>query len=266
MKNMIISALKACLIGASMLVPGVSGGSMAMILGIYDRLISSVSSFFKNVKDNLVFLGVFCGGALIGMILFARPILALIQRFPMPMLYFFMGTVLGSIPMIFKKAKVNKLSLDVLIYPLLGFILVMLLAKLPTGLIQTGDNYILTAMMLVVAGVVAAVALVLPGISVSYMFLLLGMYDTILSAVSTLDFPFLVPLGIGLVLGIVATTRILENCMTKAPKPTYLIILGFLFGSVYEIFPGIPEGMTLLISLILLCVSSFLIYKISNME
>ena len=90
------------------------------------------------------------------------------------------------------------------------------------------------------AGVVVAVALVLPGISVSFMLLVMGMYDRVLQSVASLDLLSLVPLGLGLLAGILATTRTLERAMARFPRPTYLIILGFVLGSVLEVFPGLP--------------------------
>lgn len=94
MKNTpILTALKGIIIGGTMLVPGVSGGSMAMILGIYDRLITSVSSFTRRKKENLAFLIIFSLSGILGILLFASPLLRLIERYPMPMLYFFLGAV-----------------------------------------------------------------------------------------------------------------------------------------------------------------------------
>lgn len=84
-----------------MLVPGVSGGSMAMILGIYQELISAVSSFRKQKKSNFLFLTVFCISAVFGMLVIATPISNLIDIFPKPTMYFFIGAVTGGIPLIF---------------------------------------------------------------------------------------------------------------------------------------------------------------------
>ena len=95
---------KGMIVGGTMLVPGVSGGSMAMILGVYDRLVSSVSSFMKHKKESLAFLSLFSLGGGLGMILFARPLLALIERYPVPALYFFLGAVAGGVPLIVRKA------------------------------------------------------------------------------------------------------------------------------------------------------------------
>ena len=90
--------LKGICVGGTMLVPGCSGGSMAMILGVYDRLVSSVSSFMKHKKESLFFLTLFCLGGGLGMILFARPMLSLMERFEMPMLYFFIGAIAEAFP------------------------------------------------------------------------------------------------------------------------------------------------------------------------
>lgn len=87
-ENMITTVIKGICVGGTMLVPGCSGGSMAMILGIYDRLVSSVSSFMKHKKESLCFLALFCVGGGMGMVLFAKPLLSLMERFEMPMLYF----------------------------------------------------------------------------------------------------------------------------------------------------------------------------------
>ena len=108
-----------------MLVPGVSGGSMAMILGVYNRLVSSVSSFFKHKKESLLFLLTFAVGGGLGMFLFAKPLLSLIEQYPMPMLYFFMGAVAGGIPLIVRESKVKKFSWDLPLYALIGAAVVL---------------------------------------------------------------------------------------------------------------------------------------------
>lgn len=250
-----------------MLVPGVSGGSMAMILGVYDKLVSSVSSFLKHIKESILFLGIFSVGALLGMALCAKPLLSLIEKYPMPMLYFFIGAVAGGIPMIFKKAEVKKVSFSVFAYPVIGFLSLFILSMLPTDLfasqMQGGMGSFL---MLTAAGIIAAVALVLPGISVSYMLLLMGIYDEMMRAISEFYFPFLIPLGVGVLLGILLTTRILETAMTKKTQPTYLIILGFILASLREVFPGIPQGMEILYCLIAVLAGFMGIYCLSKKE
>lgn len=240
-KETFSTVLKGVCVGGSMTVPGVSGGSMAMILGIYDRLISSVSSLSKDFRGNLSFLLRFLLGSALGMALFAHPLLLLIQRYPRPMLFFFIGAVAGGVPMILQKAQVRSPGAQTVLCPLAGAACVLALSLLPEGLFQAQAG--LAGLLLeVAAGAVAAVALVLPGISVSYMLLMMGLYDRVLQNIAAFNVPALLPLAAGLVLGILATTRTLERAMNQAPRPTYLLILGFVLGSVAEVFPGLPVG------------------------
>ncbi|MFQ9328597.1 undecaprenyl phosphate translocase family protein, partial [Enterocloster bolteae] len=99
-------------------------------------------------------------------------------------------------------------------------------------------------------GFIIAVGLVLPGISVSQMLYMLGIYETIIGNISSFHILPLIPLGAGVLGGIFLTTKVLERLMSRHPQPTYLIILGFMFGSLPELFPGIPTGADLAAALI----------------
>ena len=94
--DLFLCGLKGLCVGGTMLVPGVSGGSMAIILGVYDRLVTSVSSFMKHQRKSAIFLGIFALGALIGMFLFAKPLLSIIEKFTLPAMYFFHITLSRS--------------------------------------------------------------------------------------------------------------------------------------------------------------------------
>lgn len=235
--------LKGAWIGGTMLVPGVSGGTMAMILGIYDELIKAVSSFFKDVRKHFVFLSIFLAGAVLGMIAFAKPISHLLEAYPRPTMYFFVGAVVGGIPLIYKKSTVREINFRIMFYIFLGLMTMYLLAKLPTDMLKS-DMYsgVMRFILMIGAGIISAVALILPGISGSYMLLLLGIYDDTMKAISTFYLPFLIPLGIGVMLGILLTTKMLEKALQIHPQPTYLIILGFMIGSTITVFPGLPAS------------------------
>ena len=137
MKGSVLSVmLKGVCVGSTMMVPGVSGGSMAMLLGIYDRLIYSVNSIRSG--KSLLLLGTFSIGGFIGILLFSQPLLSLLERYPMLMLYFFMGAVGGGIPLMLKKAEVRRFSMPVLIWPAVGMLLVWILSLLPEAPVQAG--------------------------------------------------------------------------------------------------------------------------------
>ncbi len=265
--NYLITALKGLIVGASMLVPGVSGGSMAMILGIYDKLVRAVSSFFKNILGNVIFLGTFVLGAGIGMILFASPLGKLTENYNMIMMYFFMGAVAGGIPLIYKSSKVQKVTSKEIFYIFIGALITLLINFIPEGIFDfTGGLTLGSLGMLALGGIVIAIALILPGISVSYMLLVLGMYTETMNAIKNLYFPYLIPLALGVLLGVALTTRILETTMNKYPEKTYLIILGFIIGSVVMVFPGIPAGLELIICPIMFLLGFIIIKKISSFQ
>ena len=125
---------------------------------------------------------------------------------------------------------------------------------------------LLTGVLLLFSGLIAAVGLVLPGISVSYLLLLMGLYDETMRAISKLYLPFLIPLGLGLLSGIVPTTKVLERAMEAHPQPTYLIMLGFMLGSMAELFPGIPGWPEVLLCLATLAAGFLIIWGISKKD
>lgn len=265
-KDCLITVLKGLWIGGTMTVPGVSGGSMAMITGIYDRLIFAVSSFFKDPKGNSLFLARFVAGAAVGMLLFARAISALFETpANIPVRFFFLGAVAGGVPMIFKEAGVRKVDIRSVFWVAAGVCLVLSLSFLPAGLFGPGGGAAGVLLQLA-GGVIIAVGLVLPGISVSHMLYMLGIYDTMMEQIGSLDILPLIPLGIGTVGGIVLTTRILERLMKGYPQVTYLIILGFMFGSLPELFPGIPSGITLIFSVLSALLGFGCLYAMSRRE
>ncbi|MBU5449655.1 DUF368 domain-containing protein [Acetivibrio sp. MSJd-27] len=263
-KNTVQTVIKGVCIGASMLIPGVSGGTMAIILGEYDKLVHAVSTFRKDMRNHTVYLLTFLCGGLAGVLLFARLLLYLVECFEKPMMFLFLGAVLGSIPMLFQKTGERKVSFSSAGYVLLGILIVLLLGNLPSNLLA-GDTEHFSFIWMGVFGFIIAIALVLPGISASYMLLMLGLYDLTLQAISRFDVFFLLPLGIGAVAGILLTTGVLEKCMQKHPKGTFLLIIGFVCGAVPEIFPGIPSGWELAASVILFFIGYGIIRQLGKM-
>jgi putative membrane protein len=185
----------------------------------------------------------------------------------MPMLYFFLGAVAGGIPLIVKQSGAKRLSWRSCLYLILGLLVVSLFAFIPSGSFQSEMNAgPASFLLLAAAGVISAAALVLPGISISYLLLLMGIYDEMMRAVSEFYLPFLLPLAAGLVLGILLITKGLEYAMTRHPHPTYFIILGFILGSIGELFPGIPSGGELVLCILTLAAGFFAVLLLSRTE
>lgn len=266
-KNKFEILYKGILIGSTMLVPGVSGGSMAIILGIYDRLIDAVSDFFKDIKCNLIFLLMFVLSAGVGMLLLAKPILSLLETYPKVMGFFFIGAVAGGIPAICTQAQIKRISWKQILYIIIGLVVVAMLSFFPTdNLMENVSEGNYSIIFLLIVGVIAAIALILPGISVSYLLLIMGLYHELMRAISVLDMTFLLPIGIGLLCGIVLLTKGLKFLMTRYPQMSYLVILGFVIGSLAEVFPGVPVGMEWLTCLSALVIGFYFIHTLSKSE
>lgn len=247
MKKYLLNIFKGLLVGASMLIPGVSGGTMAIILNTYDDLLAAVSHFFQSPKKHFLMLATFSCGGLLGIFLFSKPILTLTERFRFPMLFLFLGAILGGIPALWKKAEIRSFRPYQILWPILGILFVTGLSLIPDTLFTNSGGGFVYLLLLVLAGVLAAVALILPGISLSYMLLVLGLYEPTMTAIHQLDFPFLLPMGLGLAAGTLLMVKALEKAMVSYPKVTYPVIIGFLLGSLPAVFPGIPTGIDWLI-------------------
>lgn len=240
--KILILILKGAAIGIAMLVPGVSGGTMAIILGVYDDLIHSVSSFFKDIKKNFIFLFYIAIGGIIGVLAFSKLIEYALDNFRYPTMYFFIGIVIGGIPVLYQKVDNSKGQVKNWLYFGLGFIIVLVMSIYNGTIVNLANSTgVLQFIFLFIAGIVISVALILPGISTSFMLLVLGMYDITIKAINNLYVSYLAPIAIGLAFGIIATTKILEHAMKKKPSQTYMLILGFVTGSIIPVFPGLPE-------------------------
>lgn len=251
------------------MIPGVSGGSMAMILGEYDRLISSIPSLFsrKTFLESLKYLSVFVLAALAGIVIVARPLEILINRYALIIMYLFLGAVCGTIPMMVRKAHSEGFDFKSLVCVILGIILVFSIELIPEGVFNPSlDSGFFDILIQVFGGILVSVGLVLPGISTSYLLLVLGLYEPIIEALSNNQFTLLIPIVLGLLVGILALTKILEIAMSRYPKITYMMILGFLLGSIKEIYPGLPSGIGILIAIILFVIGFFVVYKLSLFE
>ena len=131
---------------------------------------------------------------------------------------------------------------------------------------SNGTLFIADFVMQLIGGVIIAIGLVLPGISVSQMLYMLGIYESIMADISSLNVLPLIPLGIGVLGGTFLTAKVLESLMERHPQPTYLIILGFMFGSLPELFPGIPGGADLIFSAAAAVLGFLALYWMSGRE
>lgn len=242
--------IKGFIVGSSMSVPGVSGGTMALILGIYDRLIYSIAHVLDDTKKNLLFLFWFLLGSGIGVGSLAFVIKWLLETFPLIISFFFIGAVLGGLPYLFSKANVYSLSLKTVLFVLIGMFSVIFIRFLPVNALNFNMNqWITSVLLLILIGIVLALALILPGISTSHILLVVGLYSPLLTAITQMDLIFLVLISVSTLGGVFIITRPMEWLMIQFPLETYLLIIGFVIGSTMDIIgdimiPAIPSVVT----------------------
>jgi len=244
--------------GITEIVPGVSGGTIAVILGFYDELIETVNHFTEDYRKYLRFLFPFLFGAVAGIITFSSIIHYLLTNHSFPTMLFFIGLIVGIIPPIYSKVKEPKRGFKYgeIALVMLPFIVLLIISELKSVSITNPAeviNEINATFMLFIffAGIIAAMALVIPGISGSFVLLLLGIYPLATYSISSirhlladitniqlmLDIcKVLLPLVIGVIIGGLSMARLIEKLLKNYYKITYSIILGLLLGSVYVLF------------------------------
>ena len=264
----LINFFKGLAIGIATLVPGVSGGTMAVILGVYDDLIHAIGSFFEDWKKHSIILLEVGLGGLAGLVLFSKLFESALDKYPFLMGFFFIGVIFGGVPVLYKKSiAAGKKNIKDMIFFVIGFVIVLLLSSEPTATttLATSQGFI-SIVFLFIAGIVLAVALILPGISGSFMLYVLGLYSVTLNAIHTRNIPFLIPLGLGVALGTLGTAKTIEKLLQKHPGKTYMLILGFVLGSLLPVFPGKPVGFSIITSAAALIVGFLLINWLSKKE
>ena len=224
--------LKALWIGSTMTIPGISGGTMAVIVGIYEELISSINGLLKNPKKHLPFLLQFVTFACIGFVLFARLVTTLLENpsYGYIVKIIFVLIILAGLPFLYKKTGVTTLTPLHIFFILSGTFLVIAISSIPPDTF-TEKGGLLNLFLQLLGGIIIAIALVLPGISVSHMLYILGIYESVMHSVYSFHWFNLVPLLLGIIAGTFATTSILEKLLKKYPDKVYMTIIGFVAAS-----------------------------------
>ncbi|WP_146035895.1 DUF368 domain-containing protein [Salipaludibacillus keqinensis] len=236
---------RGVLMGVSNIIPGVSAGTIALVLGIYDQLIVSISDFFsakwRQTLGFLVPLGIGIVGAIVA---FGGLITWLLTNHEQPTQFFFLGLIIGVIPLLFKQSDMKE-KFTIAHYSVLGVtgILIGFLGFMnPDAAAVVHELTLLNGVWFFVAGWIASMSLLLPGISGALVLILFGVYYTAMSAISTLDFAVISVIGAGVVVGFVVSSKFIKYLLNHFPYMTYAAIIGLLLGSLIIVYPGFSAG------------------------
>lgn len=218
-----------------MLVPGISGGSIAIMLDIYDELLIRLNNLFSNFRKNFNYLLIVLIGGLIGLFISSYILDFFVNTIYFELIYMFLGVVIIYLINNFKNSVRHNIFLK-LFYVFVGFIIGLLITKIPVNMFD--ENGILT---LVLLGIFLAIALILPGISVSYVLLIFNLYDDIILAIKNIDYIYLAKIGLFLFIGIFLVVKFLNYLIIRKKEFMDNVIAGFILSSIWIIIPKLSN-------------------------
>ena len=257
--NFILDMLKGAVIGIANVIPGVSGGTMAVSMGIYNKLISSVSHLFSQFKKSIRTLLPILIGCVIGIVCFTYAIKYLLTNQPLPTCLTFLGLILGGVPVLIREMKTGirkSRRRRLTAMNVLAFLVMFLLAAALPFLKESTDTLTTltatpgTMIVLFFMGIIAAATMVIPGVSGSMILMILGYYYGVINSITGFmdalkagnwnallgEAAILIPFGIGCVLGIFLIAKLIEYLFERHTVSTYAAILGLILSSPFGIF------------------------------
>ena len=261
--------IKGIIIGIAKIIPGLSGAVLMISFNLYDRAIEAITCFFSNPKKNFLFLANLGLGIVLGIVLFSKILHYFITNYYLHTTSLFLGLIIGGIPVVYKMVpKRNKYLLLVII----SFTLIFSLSFLRDSEEYVLKNTYIDLLVFFMAGLLEAVGTVIPGISSTALLMLMGVYNhylVILSGVLNISYlmdtlRFVLPFSLGMVIGIIFISIIINYLFKYFKRETFSLILGISIASIFmlgkQIVPYILDFKELLISLFFLIIG----YLITN--
>ncbi|HDA5104627.1 TPA: DUF368 domain-containing protein [Staphylococcus aureus] len=251
-----INILKGFAMGTSDLVPGLSGGTIALLLGIYNQFIASISGIFsRRFWPSFTFLIPIIIGMLLAMGSLSNLFNYLLSQHHIPTMFFFGGLIIGIVPYLLKISN-YKTSFTTKHYMMViaGIAILIVITLMNNSDKHAGETLTLSTGLIIkyfIAGMCASSAMLLPGISGSFMLLVFGVYGTVMLAISEvvkLNFaglPILLAVGFGVLAGFIISSKIIQYFLTHHKLMTFALIIGFVVGSLFAVFPGLPTNIVM---------------------
>ena len=263
------------LIGTAMIIPGVSGSVIAVIFGVYDKSITALTNLFKNFKKNIIYLFILGSGILTGAIWFSNVMMFLYEKHEIITKFSFIGLILGGIPFLINeinKKKTEKINVKMFLITLLFSLVLWYLSENLINLtININNNSkILNFFLLFLSGFIYSVGKVIPGISGSFLLILIGMYEFVLSIMANpisavvTSFDKILPVILGLIFGVIVLLKLMKYLLDKKFGLTYSIIIGFVIGSIPALIPKFSFNLDFITGITVMIVSFVLSYKLTK--
>jgi putative membrane protein len=232
------------LVGIASMLPGISGAIVAVCFGIYERLVKDLADIVHQVRKDFMFLLVVGCGILIGMVVIAFGLNYMGDNARMASMFLFLGLIAGQIPTLYyttepktgKPSRYNYAALAIGVIIMGSFLLI------GTGKDQILSHDLTSYLYMVFVGIFLAISKLAPGISGSTVLLVFGLFYPLVNALTGFDMALLLPLGIGLLIGLLGFSKVINYALTKHRRSTYFMILGLTIGSIVTIaYDTVPD-------------------------
>lgn len=221
--------IKGFIIGIGKILPGISGSMLAITLGIYEKLINIITNFTSNIKENIIFLLNFIIGVIIALVLFSKILLYLLNNYYSYTMYLFIGLIIGTIISFSKEIKISKKNIIIFIIVLS---LMLFLSNINCSIKFIYEKTIINNIYIIILGFIDATTMIIPGISGTAIFMLLGVYEFVLTLFSNpISFLFIL-YGIGMFSGIIIISYLMKYLLDNYKDETYSIIMALSISSI----------------------------------
>lgn len=266
MKSFIYRLVCGVVMGIGGVLPGVSGGILAISLGVYEKMMLAIGNFFHNIKANFRYLLPLVIGGGLGILLTSNVLSMVIERYEVQMLSLFAGLVLGSLPELYSEVKrsAERIRWKHVLAAVLGLAFVLLFALGESSVSENAKAAVLSLPGALVAGAILSIGTVIPGISSSFILVYIGLYPAVITTIaSVLDFSSLMSGGIaaalvklsGSIVPLMLMTamfaivslgiiKIVNRALKRHHAVSYAAVIGFVVGSVALVLPNIFDGVT----------------------
>ncbi len=219
---------KGFIVGIGKIIPGVSGAMLAISMGIYDKAIDYICNFKNNKKESIKYLLPIGLGVILSIIFFSKIISWALTKYYLITMLFFIGLIIGGVPDI--GSKVNKKDYYVVI---ISFVIFFFLSISNINNVYIINGNFFDYIMFFLSGIVDAIGTVVPGVSSTALLMIMGTYNSVIAAIGNLDnIKILIPFGIGMVIGILITVRIINYLFKKCENKVNAFVLGVLLSSI----------------------------------
>ena len=252
----LILILKGGVIGVANIIPGVSGGTMAVVLGIYARLVEAIGGLAGDRArrwEHARLLALVGLGAIAAIGALSAPMDVMLTRYEAQTYLFFIGLIAGSIPSVYRAHHDMRIGVSSVAAFAAGAALLIgvaygfphaepAAAATDASAAAASAPQVRALLLLFAAGIFAGGSMIVPGISGSFVMVLLGQYHTVIRAIRRLDLLRIAAVGLGALVGVWAFARLISILLDRYPRRTFFFLLGLVVASLIPIFPGIPEG------------------------